>query len=63
MDTRDWFDKAAYSDLTIKLSHGAEVKVHEIIVCQANEYFRKLCGPESHFAVSFNISTCQQAPH
>jgi hypothetical protein len=55
MDTREWFGKGPYSDLTIKLSDGTEVKVHKVIVCQANEYFRKLCGPDSHFAVSFDL--------
>jgi hypothetical protein len=52
MDTREWFDEGKHSDLTVKLSDGAEIKVHKIIVCRANEYFRKLCGTESHFAVS-----------
>jgi hypothetical protein len=54
MDVGEWFNKGDYSDLTIKLSNGSEVKVHKIIVCQQNEYFRKLCGPNSHFAVSSN---------
>jgi hypothetical protein len=52
MDTRKWFDEGTYSDLTVKLSDGAEIKVQKIIVCRANEYFRKLCGPDSRFAVS-----------
>lgn len=53
MDTREWFDEDTYSDLKIKLSNGNEIKVHKAIVCRANEYFRKLCGPESHFAVGY----------
>lgn len=52
MDTREWFDEATFSDLTVRLSDGTEIKVQKIIVCRANEYFRKLCGPGSHFAVS-----------
>lgn len=52
LDTREWFNEGTYSDLTIKLSDGTDVKVHKIIVCRVNEYFRKLCGSESHFAVS-----------
>lgn len=51
MDTRQWFDEKTYSDLTIKLSNGTEVSVHKAIVCRGNTYFRKLCGPDSHFAV------------
>lgn len=52
MDTREWYNQPAYSDLTIKLGDGTEVKVHKIILCQSNDYFRKLCGPDSHFVVS-----------
>jgi hypothetical protein len=58
MDTREWFDEATYSDLTVRLSDGTEIKVHKVIVCRANDYFRKLCGPESHFAVSSYQSLC-----
>jgi hypothetical protein len=52
MDTREWFDEDTYSDLTIKLSDSTEIKMQKIIVCRANDYFRKLCGPKSRFAVS-----------
>jgi hypothetical protein len=51
-DPSDWFDEGTYSDLTIKLSNGTEIWVHKLIVYRQNEYFRKLCGPDSHFAVS-----------
>jgi len=59
MDTREWFDEATFSDLTVRLSDGTEIKVQKIIVCRANEYFRKLCGPDSHFAVSFRHPSCR----
>jgi hypothetical protein len=51
MDTRTSFDEGIHLDLTIKLEHGIEIKVHKAIVCRANEYFGKLCGPDSHFAL------------
>lgn len=47
-----WFKKPEYSDLTIKPSNGQEIHVHKIIVCARNDYFSKLCGPQSKFAVS-----------
>lgn len=53
MDISKWFDDGTYSDLAIKLSDGTELKLHKIVLCQENEYFRKLCGPGSRFAVSF----------
>lgn len=49
---KDLFDKPDYSDLTIRLSNGREIHVHKFIVCARNEYFLKLCGPDSRFAVS-----------
>lgn len=61
MDTREWFDEGTYSDLTIKLSDGTDIKVHKVIICRMNEYFRKLCGPGSRFAVSCitsDVSVC-----
>lgn len=49
-----WFNDAEYSDLTLKLSDGREVKVHKLVICKQNEYFRKLCGTAS----SFKVSSC-----
>jgi hypothetical protein len=59
MDTREWFDEATFSDLTVRLSDGTEIKVHKVIVCRENKYFRKLCGPDSQFAVS-SCPRCKQ---
>lgn len=56
IDIQDWFNEPEFSDLTIKLD-GREICVHKIIVCARNDYFRKLCGPGSHFAVSLTIKT------
>jgi hypothetical protein len=52
IDIRHWVDDDKFSDLTIKLSDGSELSAHKIIVCARNDYFLKLCGPDSHFAVS-----------
>jgi hypothetical protein len=49
---QELFSKPEYSDLTIKLVDGQELHVHKLIVCTHNDYFLKLCGPQSHFAVS-----------
>jgi hypothetical protein len=48
---QELFSNPEYSDLTIKLSDGQELRIHKLIVC-SNEYFAKLCGAQSHFAVS-----------
>jgi hypothetical protein len=45
------FNNPEYSDLTIKLSDGQELHVHKLVVCARNDYFLKLCGPGSQFAV------------
>ena len=47
-----WYNDADYSDLTLRLSDGREIKVHKLIICNQNEYFRKLCGVTSSFKVS-----------
>jgi hypothetical protein len=47
-----WFNDADFSDLTLKLSDDREIKVHKLVICKQNEYFRKLCGPTSSFKVS-----------
>jgi hypothetical protein len=51
-ELQELFSKPEYSDLTIKLSDGQELRSHKVIVCTRNEYFLKLCGSQSHFAVS-----------
>lgn len=58
MDTREWFNESTYSDLSIKLSDGTEISVHKAIVCRANSYFGKLCGPGSLFAVCASAQRC-----
>lgn len=55
METRGWYNDPTYSDLTIRLGDGSEVGAHKIVLCIANEYFRKLCAPGSHFAVSVTL--------
>lgn len=59
LDVRGWYNEAEFSDLTIKLSNGTEVKVHKLVICKANDYFRKMCGPTSQFAVSIE-NLCSQ---
>lgn len=49
-----WFNDTEYSDLTLKLSDGREISVHKVVVCNNNQYFNKLCGDGSQFAVSLN---------
>jgi hypothetical protein len=46
-----WSNDADYSDLTLRLSDGREIKVHKLVICKQNEYFRKLCGVTSSFKV------------
>lgn len=44
----------AYSDLDTKLADGRVIHCHKIVLCECpkTDYFRTLCGPDSHFAVS-----------
>jgi hypothetical protein len=49
-----WYNDAEYSDLTLKLSDGREIKVHKLVICKQNRYFRMLCGATS----SFKVSSC-----
>ena len=49
---KDMFDKPEYSDLAIKLNDGREIHVHKFIMCARNDYFLKLSGLRSDFAVS-----------
>lgn len=50
LNTADFFDKDEFSDITIKFSRRA-IKGHKFILCRYSEYFKKLCGPDSNFAV------------
>jgi hypothetical protein len=50
IDMSEFFRQDALSDVTLHFS-GREMKCHKIILCARSEYFRKLCGPESGFAV------------
>ena len=52
MTSCSWYNNPKWSDLTIKLSNGQSICVHEMVLCSRNEYFNKLCGLESKFAVS-----------
>jgi hypothetical protein len=46
-----WYNNAEYSDLSVRLRDGREIKVHKIVVCNANDWFKKACGPGSHFTL------------
>ena len=48
---RLWNDPK-YPDLTVELSDGCVMHLHKFVVCNMNDYFDKLCGEGSHFAVS-----------
>lgn len=51
-----WYNDTEYSDLTLKLSNGREIKVHKLVICtHDDEYFRKLCEATS----SFKVSSCR----
>lgn len=52
-----WYNDAEYSDLTLRLNDGREVKVHKLVICKQSEYFRKLCGAASSFKVRSHLST------
>ena len=45
------YNNPNYSDLTIILKDGREVKVHKNILCTSNLWFKKACGVDSQFAV------------
>ncbi|EME79247.1 uncharacterized protein MYCFIDRAFT_204749 [Pseudocercospora fijiensis CIRAD86] len=51
LQTATLYNQPDYSDVTIRFS-GREVFCHKIILCTTSEYFKKLCGPGSHFAES-----------
>lgn len=46
-----WYNDSDYSDLTLKLKDDREIKVHKVVICKSNEFFRGLCGVGSSFAV------------
>lgn len=51
---RRLFDQDAYSDLTIKFGTAdapRSIRAHKMIMCEASDYFYKLCGPGSRFKV------------
>lgn len=52
------YNNPDYSDLTIVLKDGREIKVHKNIMC-TNEWFKKACGAHSQFAVSCTGSSHQ----
>lgn len=48
------FDEPEYSDVVVFYS-GRKTFCHKIILCQSSDYFKKLCGPGSQFAVSLAL--------
>jgi hypothetical protein len=46
----EFFRQDALSDVTLKFG-DKEMKCHKVILCARSEYFKKLCGPDSKFAV------------
>jgi hypothetical protein len=52
LTSSSWYNSPKWSDLSIRLSSGRSVHVHKMVLCSRNEYFNKLCGLESRFAVS-----------
>jgi hypothetical protein len=49
------FNSCRFSDLLVKFS-GREIKAHRFVLCEL-QYFDKLLGPESPFAVSVQMET------
>jgi len=45
------YNNPDYSDLTIVLKDGREIKAHKNILCTANVWFEKACGVSSSFVV------------
>lgn len=54
LDVSHLFNQDDYCDVTIKFS-GREIKSHRMVLCEQLDYFKKLCGPRSKFAVSLNM--------
>lgn len=59
MDTCEWFDESTYSDLTIKLSNGTEIKVHKVIVVE-QMYTSASCVALVATSPSINNPVCSQ---
>lgn len=51
LNTAALFDQPEYADVTVSYS-GRKTSCHKIILCTSSDYFKKLCGPGSHFAES-----------
>jgi hypothetical protein len=43
MRITELYDNAEYSDLTIRLSDGSDIRVHKVIICTKNTALRRLC--------------------
>jgi hypothetical protein len=43
MRITELYDNAEYSDLTIRLSDGSDIRVHKVIICTKNTVLRRLC--------------------
>jgi hypothetical protein len=43
MRITELYDNAEYSDLTIRLSDGSDIRVHKVIICTKNTAPRRLC--------------------
>jgi hypothetical protein len=55
--TNRLYDNSDYSDLAILLSDGRKILVHKVVLCNNNEYFKKLCGVGSRFAVCDGVAS------
>ncbi|KAL9533272.1 hypothetical protein SMMN14_02215 [Sphaerulina musiva] len=49
LSTLALYNEPEYSDVTIQFS-GRTVHCHKLVLCTKSDYFKKLCGPGSHFA-------------
>jgi hypothetical protein len=54
--TNRLYDNPDYSDLAILLSDGRKIHVHKLVLCNNNEYFKKLCGVGSRFSVCAGVT-------
>lgn len=45
------YNDNTYSDVTIKFSER-EIHCHKLVLCQASDYFKALCSPDSKFVES-----------
>ena len=61
-ENRAYNDKT-FSDVSIHFSER-EVYCHKLVLCQASDYFKALCGPDSKFAenVQGAIELCEDDP-